>query len=108
MPQRWFGEVADTLLNRSVMVINKVGRYSCVLPEAYQQPFRLAEVEFYLTHPTAMPDPYPHNDPIQVNRGLWYGPFAMVFGFLDAELVQVLSSIWRQVLPRGVIIAALC
>jgi len=57
--EKWFGEVASTLLNRTVLVINK-------------QPFRMAEIEFYLTHPSAMPDPYPHNDPIQVNRWLWY------------------------------------
>jgi len=56
--QKWFSELADTLINHSVIVINK-------------KRHRLAEIEFYF-HSKDHKDPYPHMDELQQTRANWY------------------------------------
>jgi hypothetical protein len=54
----WFARIADALLNRTEF---RVGG----------QPHRLIEVEVYYFSP-AHPDPFAHQDPVQLDGGRWY------------------------------------
>jgi hypothetical protein len=55
---RWFGSIADTLLNRCRLVVG-------------DEPWRLTEIEFYYRGPGHL-DPFAHAHPVQAHVGRWY------------------------------------
>ncbi len=56
---RWFARIADALLNRTEFRV--AGK-----------PHRLIEVEVYYYYSLAHPDPFAHQDPVQLDGGRWY------------------------------------